>query len=145
VASFGLDGVVTQIGLRLFGADFVGRTRDAAQRRELILKVLRERRMLLIWDNFETVRELPDVTGATPPLDAAQQQRMDEFLVELAREGGKSGVIITSRTPEGWLGDVRRHELGGLTPNEAAEMAEDVLRPYPQARSRRRTGRLPSC
>jgi tetratricopeptide (TPR) repeat protein len=137
VASFGLDGVVTQIGLRLFGADFVGRTRDATQRRELILKVLRERRMLLIWDNFETVRELPDATGATSPLDVVEQQRMRDFLAELAREGGKSGTIITSRTPEGWLGDVRRHELGGLTPGEAAEMAEDVLRPYPRARERR--------
>src|SRR6266446_4421472 len=137
VASFGLDGVVTQIGLQLFGPDFVGRTRDAAQRRELILKVLRERRMLLLWDNFETVRELPDMTGATPPLDAAQQQQMRDFLTELAREGGKTGVIITSRTPEDWLGNVRRHELTGLTPGEAAEMAEDVLRPYPQARGRR--------
>jgi tetratricopeptide (TPR) repeat protein len=137
VASFGLDGVVTQIGLQLFGPDFIGRTRDAAQRRELILNVLRERRMLLIWDNFETVRELPDVTGATPPLDAAQQQQMRDFLTELAREGGKTGVIITSRTPEDWLGEVRRHELTGLTSGEAAEMAEDVLRPYPQARGRR--------
>jgi hypothetical protein len=137
VASFGLDGVVTQIGLQLFGPDFVGKTRDAAQRRELIIEVLRERHMLLIWDNFETVRELPDVTGATPPLDAAQQERMRNFLAELAREGGKSGVIITSRTPENWLGEVRRHELGGLVLGEAAEMAEDVLRPYPQARNRR--------
>jgi tetratricopeptide (TPR) repeat protein len=138
VASFNLDGVVTEIGLQLFGPDFVGRTRDAAQRRELILMALREQRMLLIWDNFETVRELPDVTGATPPLDAAQQQRMRDFLTELARENGKSGVIITSRTPEYWLGDVRRHELGGLTAGEAAEMARDVLRPYPQARMRQR-------
>ncbi len=136
VASFSLDGVVTQIGLQLFGPDFVGRTRDAAQRRELILKVLRERRMLLIWDNFETVRELPDATGATPALDAAQQQRMRDFLTELPREGGRSGVIITSRTPEYWLGEVRRHELGGLTAGETVEMAQNVLRPWPQARLR---------
>jgi tetratricopeptide (TPR) repeat protein len=138
VGSFGLDGVVTQIGLQLFGPDFVGKTRDAAERQDLILKVLRERRVLLIWDNFETVRELPDVTGATPPLDEAQQERVREFLAELAREGGNAGVIITSRTPEGWLGEVRRHALGGLTSAEAAEMAEDVLRPYPTARGRRR-------
>jgi tetratricopeptide (TPR) repeat protein len=137
VASFGLDGVVTQIGLQLFGSDFVGRTQDAAQRVDLIAKVLRERRMLLIWDNFESVRELPDASGTTPPLEAAQQQRMRDFLAELAREGGNSGMIITSRTPEEWLGEVRRHELGGLTPGEAAEMAEDLLRPYPQARARR--------
>jgi hypothetical protein len=153
VATFGLDGVVTEIGLALFGPDFVGRTRDADERRDLILKTLREHGMLLIWDNFETVRELPDVTGATPPLDAAQQQRMRGFLAELARESstngviesGRSGVIITSRTPEAWLGEVRRHALGGLTPGEAAEMAEDVLGPIRRPADDGRTGPLPPC
>jgi tetratricopeptide (TPR) repeat protein len=136
VASFGLDGVITAIGLQLFGPDFIGRTQDAAQRSELILQLLREHRMLLIWDNFESVRDLPDPTGATPPLDAAEQQRMRAFLAAVAQDG-QSGVIVTSRTPETWLGDVRRVELGGLTPSEAAEMAEDVLRPYPAARAKR--------
>ena len=137
VASFGLDGAVTAAGLQLFGADFIGKTRDAAQRQMLLLKVLRERRLLLIWDNFESVRSLPDPSGATPPLDAAEQARIRAFLAELARPGGQSGVIITSRTPEAWLGEVRRLALGGLTPGEAAEMAEDVLKPYPQGRARR--------
>jgi tetratricopeptide (TPR) repeat protein len=137
LASFGLDGVVTEIGLRLFGSDFIGKTKDAAQRAELLLKVLRERRMLLLWDNFESVFTLPDPTGATPPLDAAEQQRMQKFLTALARDGGKSRVIITSRTREGWVGDVRRVELRGLTPAEAALMAEDVLQPYPVGRQRR--------
>src|SRR5205085_2140605 len=38
---------------------------------------------------------------------------------------------------ETWLGEMRRLELGGLTPGEAAEMAEDVLRPYPRGRAKR--------
>jgi hypothetical protein len=36
------------------------------------------------------------------------------------------------------LGEVRRWELGGLTPREAAEMAEEVLQPYAMARARRK-------
>ena len=136
-ASFNLDGVVTEIGLALFGTDFVGRTKDAAQREQMILQVLSEHRLLLIWDNFESVRELPDPSGATLPLDVAQQQRMRAFLQAVAREGSHSAVILTSRTPEDWLGGLRRVELGGLTPGEAAEMAEDVLRPYPAAQPRR--------
>lgn len=136
LASFGLDGAITAIGLQLFGPEFIGRTQDAAQRSALILKVLREHRLLLIWDNFESVCTLPDPTGATPPSDATEQRRMRLFLEAVAREG-KSGVIITTRTPEDWLGDVRRLELGGLLPGEAAEMAEDVLRPYPAARTKR--------
>jgi hypothetical protein len=136
IASFGLDGVVTAIGLRLFGPDFIGCTQDAEERGRLILKVLCEHRLLLIWDNFESVCTLPDPAGVTPPLGAVEQSRMRAFLHAVAQDG-KSGVIVTSRTPEDWLGDVRRLELGGLLPGEAAEMAEDVLRPYPAARAKR--------
>jgi tetratricopeptide (TPR) repeat protein len=134
-ASFGLGGVVIQIGLQLFGPDFVGRTQNAAQRQQVLLKVLRERPMLLIWDSFESVRELPDLNGATPPLDEAEQKKMREFLTAVAREG-RSCVIIASRTPEHWLGNVRRIELGGLTLSEAAEMAANVLKPYPRGQQR---------
>ncbi|NBC32317.1 MAG: CHAT domain-containing protein, partial [Alphaproteobacteria bacterium] len=65
--SFGLDGVVTEIGMALFGTDFVGKTEGPEQRRKLVLNVLREHRMLLVWDNFESVRSMPAET--TPPLD----------------------------------------------------------------------------
>ena len=136
-ASFRLDGVITEIGLSLFGPDFIGRTTEADHRCQLLLKVLREHRMLLIWDNFESVYSFPDSTGATPPLDAAEQQQMRAFVHRLSSEESQSRLIITSRTPETWLGEVRRLELGGLKPLEAAEMAENVLRPYPTARLRR--------
>jgi tetratricopeptide (TPR) repeat protein len=137
LASFGLDGVLSEIGLRLFGPEFALRTRDAAQRETVLLKVLREHRMLLIWDNFESVHSLPDPTGATPPLDVADCERMRRFLAALRAEGGQSAVLITSRGGEDWLGEVRRVELTGLTPSEAVEMAEDVLQPYPAGRQRR--------
>ena len=39
LASFGLEGTITAIGLQLFGPDFVGKTHDAAQRSALILNV----------------------------------------------------------------------------------------------------------
>ena len=46
-------------------------------------------------------------------------------------------LLITSRSTEDWLGDIRRISLGGLPSQEAAEYAEDLLKPYPQARARR--------
>jgi len=137
VASFGLDGVVTAIGLELFGADFIGRTKDPEERRTIVLKALQEHRMLLIWDNFESVYAMAEPGGATPALGAEQRQRMRAFVAALAG-GGKSGLIITSRTPEDWLGEVRRVELGGLSAGEAGEMADEVLKPYPVARERRK-------
>lgn len=101
VASFGLTGVIDAIGLRAFGSDFAQLDRDG--RRTAVETLLRERRLLLIWDNFESVREMPDPTGATPPLDAAECEELQRFVAKLA-EGGSSALIITSRTQEPWLG-----------------------------------------
>ncbi len=61
IASFGLDGVVVEIGLRVFGADFA--RLDPTQCRETVLQLLAQRRLLLIWDNFESVQSMPDPTG----------------------------------------------------------------------------------
>jgi CHAT domain len=136
VASFGLDGVVTAIGLKLFGPEFIGKTSGVEQRRSVVLEALRQYRMALVWDNFESVYTMPDPNSATPVLDEKQRKEIAGFLVEMARHG-QSGVIITSRTPETWLGNIRRIELGGLRPAGAAEFADDVLAPYPCARARR--------
>jgi hypothetical protein len=83
------------------------------------------------------VHSLSDPHGATPPLDAAERERVRGFLTALRAAGGQSAVLITSRSEEEWLGEVRRVELEGLTLTEAVEMAEDVLQPYPIGRQRR--------
>ena len=109
----------------------------------MVLETLQQHRMLLIWDNFESVCSLPDPSGATPPLDDEHAKRCGVP----GRAGGRraaAALIITSRSPEDWLGQVRRLELGGLTPLEAAELADDVLAPYPRARRGGRSRALPS-
>ena len=78
VASFGLDGVVTSIGLGVFGADFA--RLEAPQRLEAVKGLLAQYRCLLVWDNFESVAEMPDPDGATPPLDQAGRAQLQEFL-----------------------------------------------------------------
>ncbi len=134
VASFGLDGVLAEIGLRVFGADFA--RLDPTQRREAVLQLLTQRRMLLIWDNFEAVQSMPDPTGATPPLDTRGCEELKGFLGRIAAEG-RSAVIVTSSTEETWLGSLRRIPVGGLAPNEAIDYADQVLAPYPDAAPRR--------
>ena len=69
VATFGLDGVITGLGLAVFGTGFA--RLDPAQRLAQVKRLLAQLRVLLVWDNFETVREMPDPAGATPPLDEA--------------------------------------------------------------------------
>jgi tetratricopeptide (TPR) repeat protein len=134
VASFGLDGVITEIGLRLFGSDFAAQ--DADKRRAVVQATLAERRTLLIWDNFETVRSMPDRGDESGPLDEAGYRELKDFLGQLSARG-RSAVIITSRTREDWLGDIRRIGVGALAPDEAAEYAGDLLAPYPAALPRR--------
>ena len=134
-ASFGLDAVINEIGLRRFGAQFAAQA-DPEERRDRVLDFLTEHRALLIWDNFESVRSLPDPGRATPPLDDEGCAELRDFLGRLVA-GGKTAVLITSRTPEEWLGDVRRLTVGGLAQHEAVEYADHLLRPYPEAQARR--------
>lgn len=134
VAAFGLDGVITETGLQIFGPDFA--RLDLKERRAAVERLLAERRLLLIWDNFETVHSMPEPTGATPPLDDAECAKIKGFLARIAADG-KSAVVITSRTTEDWLGSVRRIEVGGLARDEAAQYAAQLLAPYPAAAPRR--------
>jgi tetratricopeptide (TPR) repeat protein len=133
LASFGLDGAITGLGLAVFGTDFA--RLETPQRLDAIKRLLAEYRVLLVWDNFETVREMPDPTGATPPLDEADCAALRGFL-EWVRDHSRSAVIITSRAREDWLGQ-RRIEVGGLNRAEAAQYATHLLAPYPAAQARR--------
>ena len=135
VASFGLEGVITEIGLTVFGSDFV--RLDSEERSRTVERLLAERRLLLIWDNFESVYSMPDPAGTTGSVDETGRHHIRDFLIRLYANG-KSAVVITSRTAEDWLGTVRRIEIGGLTREEAAQYAMDLLVPYPAAVQRRK-------
>ncbi|MFD7403575.1 tetratricopeptide repeat protein [Streptomyces sp. NPDC059866] len=135
VASFGLDGVITSIGLRLFGTQFALLNPD--ERQALVEEVLHKHRLLLVWDNFESVHTMPDPTQATPPLPDQDRDALRDFLTCIAARG-KSAVIVTSRTPETWLGsETRRVEVPGLDSEEAGQYADHLLAPYPDAQPRR--------
>lgn len=144
-ASFRLHTVILETGRAVFGSDPVQMERfirlDAAERRQVVERLLAEQRLLLIWDNFETVWSMPDTTRATPPLSQSECGEVKDFLARLAANG-KSAVLITSRTSEDWLDEdwptpLRRIMVGGLTRGEAAEYATKLLKPLPAARPRR--------
>ena len=58
------------------------------QRMVTVKQLLAQRRGLLMWDNFETVREMPDPAGATLPLDEAGRA---------AIKGSWRGCVTTPR------------------------------------------------
>ncbi len=133
VATFGLDGVISTIGLSVFGPGFAAQNRAA--QRERVRKLLAENRLLVVWDNFESVASLPDPARATPPLDEAGRTELREFLHEAAT--GHSTILLTSRTPEDWLGELRRVAVGRLIPDDAIQYADHLLAPLPSAAARR--------
>jgi len=135
VASFGLESVVSEIGLAVLGADFA--RLQPEERLETVARLLAERRFLLIWDNFESVHAMADPSAATPLLDAAGQAELKAFLDQVAAPGSRSAVILTSRTEESWLGEHARIPLGNLAADEAIEYAEALLACYPSSAPRR--------
>ncbi|HEX4701203.1 MAG TPA: CHAT domain-containing protein, partial [Pseudonocardiaceae bacterium] len=134
VASFALDGVISAIGLRVYGVEFV--RHDPDERRERVHRLLEQHQLLLIWDNFESVAAMSEHTGGTPPLDDAGRVELRDFLARVAR-AGRSTVLITSRTTETWLGDRRRVRVSGLTRDDAIAYADTLLAPFPAAAARR--------
>jgi tetratricopeptide (TPR) repeat protein len=132
--SFSLDGVITTAGVQVFGAGFANLPRT--ERHRVAEELLATQRLFLIWDNFETVRSMPDPAGATAPLDEADSAELKDFLARLACEC-KSAVVIVSRTAEDWLGPVQRISVGGLHREEAAQYAGQLLASCPGAGPRR--------
>jgi tetratricopeptide (TPR) repeat protein len=130
----GLDGVIAAIGLAVIGADFA--RLDEPTRLAAVKRLLAKFRALLVWDNFESVREMPGQYGAANPLDEAGCERLREFLAWI-RDHSASTVLITSRAREDWLGDAARITVGGLSRAEAAQYATRLLAAYPAARRRR--------
>ena len=102
------------------------------------MKLFRQARCLLIWDNFETVASMPEPGQATPPLDEAKKAELLWFIDELRKS--KSALLITSRSEEAWLGgpeSIVRCEVGGLAERDALQYADHLLAPHAQASARR--------
>ncbi len=133
-ASPGIGGVISAVGLEVFGTDFA--RLDPPARLDAVKRLLAQSRVLLVWDNFETVFSMPDPGAAAPPLGDAEREKIREFLAWV-REHSRSVVVITSRSGEAWLGEVHRIAVGGLNRAETAEYADFMLAPYPRARDRR--------
>jgi tetratricopeptide (TPR) repeat protein len=128
----GLEEVIERIGLRVLGQDFA--RLEPARQFAAVEQVLNERRTLLIWDNFEVVRSMTGAGETAAAVDGCAE--IGRFLTRLERDS-LSTVVITSRTREEWLGDVRRIAVGALTARETVAYASNLLEPYPAAARQR--------
>ena len=116
--------VINRLVEGLFGTEAM--TAPTAQKLEALIKTLKAHRVLIVWDNFESVSGIPGVIeGHLPPEDRAQLAILLKGL-----RGGQSKILITSRSEEAWLG--REHcfklPLGGLHGEERWAFCTTILK-----------------
>jgi tetratricopeptide (TPR) repeat protein len=109
----------------LFGTN--ARVAPLQQKLEVLTKSLREHPFLLVWDNFESASGIAG-TEVTALLPEDDRQLLKDLLKRL--RGGKTKVLITSRSPENWLTpqECYRLPLSGLQGEELWEYCNAVVR-----------------
>jgi tetratricopeptide (TPR) repeat protein len=107
--------VLNRTGEAFYGENFGAQTNKL----DMLANALREHRVLMVWDNFESAAE--NLTGD-------DRDELGRFLDSICGTLGK--VIMTSRSEEEWLGTARRFDLilSGLEGEERWEYCEIILR-----------------
>ncbi|MBV9124709.1 MAG: CHAT domain-containing protein, partial [Planctomycetes bacterium] len=115
---------LNRLGETLFGGSFAAR--PLADKLSALTEACRQRRLLVVWDNFESARGVAGTT-VSGNLPSADGDLLREFLTRL--RGGLTKVLITSRSIEDWLGATNRYllPLGGLDGEERWEFANTIL------------------
>jgi tetratricopeptide (TPR) repeat protein len=123
----GADQAVHTLGTYLLGEDFASLPADRQWAEAA--RLFREKRVLMVWDNFESV--LPQFQGS-------QTFEVSKDLKGLARlrrlfdawtgdERGRGRLLITCRPEEAGLPAARRFALGGLARPDSLTLASHVF------------------
>ena len=117
--------VLNGIGTQFVGSQFI--TLNTDQKLALLQRALHQVRVLLVWDNFESASG-NEAAGIDPLLRPDDLQLLRRFLQAI--QGGRSKVLITSRSEETWLPAHLRYRLslGGLTGESRWEFCTAILR-----------------
>ncbi|MBK1648393.1 tetratricopeptide repeat protein [Rhabdochromatium marinum] len=96
------------------------------QKLPALTQALRDTPLLIVWDNFESAAGIPG-TEVTPQLPETDRQQLGTLIQGL--RGGKSRLLLTSRSRESWLATtaVYRLPLGGLQGEERWEYCNAVV------------------
>lgn len=117
--------MLNQLGEGILGPAFARLPPEDAI--EDLTATLRNGRYIIVWDNFESVAGIPEAS-IVPRLSEADRDSLARFLERLW--GGATKVLITSRSPEDWLGAKRRFllRLTGLNAQERWDFCELLVR-----------------
>jgi hypothetical protein len=117
--------ILNALGTALFGPAFI--PTDIEQKIDALGRALRENPFLIVWDNFESASGIAG--AAVSPLLSDDDRRLLRRLLGALR-GGRTKVLITSRSEERWLGldNCSSLSLGGLAGEERWEYCRIILR-----------------
>ncbi len=135
----GADMVVRALGTYLEGAAFEALPNDDQYRRAK--ELFQEKRVLLVWDNFESV--LPAFQEGGAPLFAEEERgRIQALYRELTGDpAGEGRLLVTCRPEEAALPGAMRIELLGLARPDALSLLARVLQTVGTAFDDRRLSR----
>lgn len=103
---------------------------------DFLIRIFREHPFMLVWDNFESASGV-EGTEIAANLSDDDRAHVKSFVARL--RGGKTKILITSRSPERWL-DARECfclKLDGLHGEELWAYCNAVLRDYGRSVDRR--------
>ena len=96
------------------------------QKIDALIRVLFDHPFLLVWDSFESASGIAG-TDVVPQLSEGDRQVLENLLIGL--RGGKTKILITSRSQESWLSRTCfRLSLGGLTKEDSWRYCNSVVR-----------------
>ena len=118
--------VINQMGGPLLGDAFIAM--PMGEKVSVLARLLCDHQFLFVWDNFEVAACIDGSLVAASALTDEDRRVLDELLGRM--RGGRSKVIITSRSTEEWLGAEHYSALPlkGMTGEESWAFFAAVLR-----------------
>ena len=130
-----VEYVINRMVEKLHGLNYCSQSMDA--RLNLLVKKFKEKPYLIVWDNFESVSGIAG-TKVSPGLKDGDRQILKALLQRL--QGGRTRILITSRSPEDWLEQPERLPLKGLRGEELWQYCNTLAQGKYLVIDRKRTG-----
>jgi len=122
----GADVIVRVLGTSLEGTAF--EALPAAEQQRRARQLFDQRRILLVWDSFESVLPAFQPGGGAALYSAEERGRIFDLFRDLTENArGEGRLLITCRPEESGLAGARRLELGGLARPDSLHLLARVL------------------
>ena len=115
------ERAVQLLGQAIEGLDFV--RRPAEEQQAAAVALFRERRILLVWDNFEsTLPQYQEDAGGALAFEADEAARLRSFYRELTEGQPEGRLLVTCRPDDTLLPRIKRLPLEGLARHDSLHL-----------------------